>query len=111
MECPAVRVARSFTASPWKRATSGTSTAPTGASKTGYFKTPSGNIVCGYGYDGKDPRAAACSRTLTLILSTVDERRFRQLLKPGQEARAVITVRATDKIGNSDTEKRTVAVR
>jgi hypothetical protein len=49
-----------FTASPWKQARSGASTAPSGASKTGYFKTPSGNIVCGYGYDGKDPAFVGC---------------------------------------------------
>jgi hypothetical protein len=57
------------------------------------------------------PRSAACTRTLTLRLSAAEWTRFRQLLKPGQEARALITVRATDKAGNTDIAKRTVAVR
>jgi hypothetical protein len=35
-----------FVASPWKRVTPKTSSVP--AAKTGYFKTPSGNIVCLY---------------------------------------------------------------
>ncbi len=43
-----------FTASPWKRIAPGASTAPTAeASKSGYFKTPSGNIVC---YHSPAPR-------------------------------------------------------
>ena len=49
-----------FTASPWTQVTSGTSTAPSGASKSGYLKTPSANIVCGYGYAGTDPAYVLC---------------------------------------------------
>ena len=48
-----------FTASPWK-AKAGTKPAPVSKAKTGYFKTPSGNIVCGYGYGGKDPAYVLC---------------------------------------------------
>lgn len=45
-----------FTASPWKRLTPGT--APPSGWKSGYFKTPSGNIVCFYSPGPKDlPRA------------------------------------------------------
>ena len=48
-------------AGPWQ-VTSGTSTAAAGASKSGYFKTPSGNIVCGHGYGGKDSRRYVACR-------------------------------------------------
>jgi Family of unknown function (DUF6636) len=37
-----------FAATVWKQVTSGTSTGHAGASKSGYFKTPSGNIVCAH---------------------------------------------------------------
>ena len=48
-----------FTVSSWKTEP-GTSDAPSIAAKTGYFKTPSGNIVCGYGYSNRDP-ASVCA--------------------------------------------------
>jgi alpha-tubulin suppressor-like RCC1 family protein len=51
---------------------------------------------------------AAGTRTLTLRFRAVEQRRFRQLLKPGQRARAVITVRATAKAGNAVSSKRVV---
>ena len=54
---------------------------------------------------------AAGSRTLTLRFPAAAQRQFRQLLKPGLRARAVITVKATDKAGRTTTSKRTVAVR
>ena len=50
-------------------------------------------------------------RTLTLRFPTAAQKRFRQLLKPGQRARVTVTVSATDKAGNKVTAKRTVAVR
>ena len=56
-------------------------------------------------------KLAAGSRKLTLRFPAAEQKAFRQLLKPGQQARAVITVKATDKAGNTRTSKRTVAVR
>jgi hypothetical protein len=53
----------------------------------------------------------AGTRTLTLRSSAAQLKRFRQLFKPGQQARAVITVKATDAAGRSSTSKRTVGVR
>jgi hypothetical protein len=47
---------------------------------------------------------------LTLHCPTAEQKRFRRLLKAGQRARAVITVKATDKAGHTTTAKRTVAV-
>lgn len=35
-----------FTAGPWKQVTPGTAVAPSGSFKSGFFKTPSGNILC-----------------------------------------------------------------
>lgn len=55
--------------------------------------------------------APAGKRTLTLRFSAAQQKRFRRLLKPGQRARAVISVKATDKSGKSTTSKRIVAVR
>jgi sugar lactone lactonase YvrE len=55
-------------------------------------------------------RLATRSRTLTLRLPAAEEERFRQLLGAGQEARAVITVTATDKVGYTATSELTVAV-
>jgi sugar lactone lactonase YvrE len=56
-------------------------------------------------------KLAAGTRTLTLHCSAAERKRFRRLLKPGQQARAVITVKAADKAGRTSTSKRTVAVR
>jgi sugar lactone lactonase YvrE len=56
-------------------------------------------------------KLASGTRTLTLRCSAAEQKRFRKLLKPGQHARAVITVKAKDKAGNTSTSKRTVAVR
>lgn len=56
-------------------------------------------------------KLAAGTRTLTLRLGAAERKVLRQLLKPGQQARAVITVKATDKYGSTRTSKRTVAVR
>ena len=56
-------------------------------------------------------KLAAGTRTLTLRFPAAEQKRFRKLLKPGQQARAVITVKATDKAGNTVTSKRTVTVR
>jgi len=51
----------SFTASAWKQATPGTSSAPTGgAIKYGFFKTPSGNIECDYVYGGSAQAFVRC---------------------------------------------------
>jgi trimeric autotransporter adhesin len=50
-------------------------------------------------------------RTITLPFPAAEQKRFRQLLRGGQKARAVITVRATDKAGTTTTSTRTVAVR
>jgi NHL repeat len=54
---------------------------------------------------------AGGTRTLTLRFPAGEQKRFRQLFKPGQQARAVITVKATDKAGNTSTSKRVVRVR
>ncbi len=54
---------------------------------------------------------AAGSTKLTLRFSTAEQRRFSRLLKPGQAARATITVRATDRAGRPTTATRIVAVR
>jgi hypothetical protein len=56
-------------------------------------------------------KLASSTRTLRLHCSAAEQKRFRKLLKPGQHARAVITVKATEKAGNTSTSKRTVAVR
>ena len=56
-------------------------------------------------------KLAGGTRTLTLRCSAVEQRRFRNLLKPGHKIRALITVKATDKAGNTRTSKRTVTVR
>ena len=63
-----------------------------------------------FGLTHATAKLAAGMRTLTLRLLAAQQRRFRQVVKPGQQARAVITVRATDKAGNTSTSKRTVAV-
>ena len=55
--------------------------------------------------------AAAGPRTLTLRFSPAAQKRFRLVLKPGQRARAVITVKAIDSAGHSSTATRTVTVR
>jgi hypothetical protein len=54
---------------------------------------------------------ASGTRTLTLHCTATAQKRFRKLLKPGRQARAVITVKAKDEAGNTSTSKRTVAVR
>ena len=56
-------------------------------------------------------RLAVGTRKLTLRCPPAELKRFRRLLKAGQQARAVITVRATDRAGNTSTSKRTVTVR
>ncbi len=56
-------------------------------------------------------KLAAGKRTLRLQCSAAEQQRFRKLLENGQQARAVITVQAKDKAGNTSTSKRTVAVR
>jgi streptogramin lyase len=56
-------------------------------------------------------KLAAGTRTLTLHCPAAEQKRFRKLLKPGRQARAVITVKAKDKAGNTSTSKRTVTVR
>ena len=45
-----------FTAGPWKQVTPGAA-APAIPGFSGFFKLPSGNVVCGYGYGSKIPRA------------------------------------------------------
>jgi trimeric autotransporter adhesin len=55
-------------------------------------------------------KLAAGKRTLTLRFPAAEQKRFRQLLKPGRQARAVITVKAKDTAGNTSTSKRTVVV-
>jgi sugar lactone lactonase YvrE len=54
---------------------------------------------------------AAGKRTLTLRCSAAQLKRFRQFFTPGQQAKAVITVKATDKAGRTRTSKRTVVIR
>jgi hypothetical protein len=51
----------SFTASAWKQATAGTPGPSAGGRyKNGYFKTPSGNIQCDYGYGGSARAYVRC---------------------------------------------------
>ena len=45
-----------FTPGPWKQVTPGAA-APAVPGFSGFFKPPSGNVVCGYGYGSKIPRA------------------------------------------------------
>jgi hypothetical protein len=56
-------------------------------------------------------KLAAGTRKLILHCSAAERKRLRHLLKPGQRARAVISVKATDKAGSTTTSKRTVTVR
>jgi sugar lactone lactonase YvrE len=53
----------------------------------------------------------AGTRTLRLRLSPSAQKRFRQLLGPGQRAQATITVRAAGRTGGTSTSKRVVTVR
>jgi sugar lactone lactonase YvrE len=64
-----------------------------------------------FGLTRASAKLAPGTRTLTLHCSAAERKRFRKLLKPGQHARAVITVKAKDKAGNTSTSKRTVRVR
>ena len=64
-----------------------------------------------FGLSRATAKLAAGKRTLVLHCPGTEQKRFRKLLKPGQRARAVITVKATDKAGNTTKSKRTVAVR
>ena len=54
--------------------------------------------------------AAACSRTLALRFAETEQTRFRTLLESGQQAQAVVTVKATDKGGRTTASKLTVAI-
>jgi hypothetical protein len=54
---------------------------------------------------------AAGKRTLALRCTTSQLKRFRKLLKPGHQARAVITVVAKNTAGRTTTSKRTVLLR
>jgi sugar lactone lactonase YvrE len=64
-----------------------------------------------FGLTRANASRAAGQRTLALRCTTAQRNRFRKLLKPGQQARAVITVKATSTAGRTTTSKRTVAVR
>jgi hypothetical protein len=44
-------------------------------------------------------------------VSVTEQERFCPLLKPGEQTRAAITVKATDKLANSDNAKRTEVTR
>ena len=50
-----------FAAGPWKQVTPG-APAPAVPGFSGFFKTPSGNIVCGYGHGSKFPRPFVACR-------------------------------------------------
>ena len=63
-----------------------------------------------FGLTRASARLAAGTRTLTLRFPAAAQKRFGLLLKPGQRARAVITVRAADKAGRTRSATRTVAV-
>jgi alpha-tubulin suppressor-like RCC1 family protein len=64
-----------------------------------------------FGLTRASANLAARRRTLTLRFPAAAQKRFRLLRKPSQHARAVITVKATDKAGLTSTAKRTVVVR
>jgi hypothetical protein len=64
-----------------------------------------------FGLTRASAKLAAGKRSLKLHCAAAELKRFRKLMKPGQRARAVITVKATDKAGNTATSKRTVTVR
>jgi uncharacterized protein DUF6636 len=49
-----------FVAGPWKQVTPGAAAASKGGVTDDYFKTPSGNIVCGYRYGGNIPASVGC---------------------------------------------------
>ena len=57
-----------------------------------------------FGLTRATAKLAAGTRTLTLRFSAAEQKRFRQLLKQGQQARAVITVKATTRQGNQHLE-------
>jgi len=63
-----------------------------------------------FGLTRATAKLAVGKRTLTLRFPAAEQQRFRRLLKPGRQARAVITVRAKDTAGNMSTSKRTVVV-
>jgi hypothetical protein len=66
----------------------------------------------GFSGDGASANLAVAGSTkLTLRLPAAAQNRFRLLLKPGQLARAVITVKAANKAGHTSAATRTVAVR
>jgi NHL repeat-containing protein len=64
-----------------------------------------------FGLTRATAKLAAGTRTLKLRCPAAEQKRFRKLLKPSQRARAVITVKATDRAGNTSISKRTVTVR
>jgi sugar lactone lactonase YvrE len=66
----------------------------------------------GFGLTRANARLAAAGATkLTLRFAAAEQRRFGRLFRPGQQARAVVIVRATDAAGRTTTSRRTVAVR
>jgi trimeric autotransporter adhesin len=64
-----------------------------------------------FGLSRATAKLAAGKRTLVLHCPAAEQNRFRKLFKAGQHARALITVAAKDKAGNTTKSKRTVAVR
>jgi hypothetical protein len=89
-----------FTASAWKQITP--AAAPTGSFKYGFFKTPSGNILCGYAYDKNaahvecvvksglkpppPPRRPACSPTIVVRLNATGRVQTAGSVCPGEDA-------------------------
>ncbi len=88
---------------------SATCSAPCSLTATGSVKILGTRYA--FGLMGATASLAAGTRTLTPYLPAAEQARFSSLLEPGQQARAVITVEATDKAGNTSSSKRAVAVR
>ena len=87
----------SFTASEWEQVTPGKAAAPAGAATSGYFKTPSGNIVCGYANtsvycgirSGLNPpppsRGPGCSRSNRVTLAATGRPHTGKSVCPGED--------------------------
>jgi len=86
-----------FVASAWKQVAPGKATAPAGAATGGYFKTPSGNIQCGYvstgvycgiksGLNPPPPsRGPGCSRSNRVSLGATGRTHTGRSICPGED--------------------------
>ena len=78
-------------AGPWKQGATPTPSAPPGAEKSHYFKSPSGNIVCGY-RDGINTQASVACRIKSGLKPPPPTER------PGCVSRGEVFLRATGRV-------------